>query len=59
MYLNNPDLHASINEEIGYESKIGTIREIFFIKMIKNSGNKVFYSKTRDFEVNNTIFEIG
>jgi len=27
--------------------------------MIKNSGNKVFYSKTGDFEVNNTIFEIG
>jgi len=59
MYLDNPDLYTSINEEIGYESKIGTIREIFFIKMIKNSGNKIFYSKTGDFEVNNTIFEIG
>jgi len=59
MYLDNPDLYTSINEEIGNESKIGTIREIFFIKMIKNSGNKIFYSKTGDFEVNNTIFEIG
>ena len=27
--------------------------------MIKNSGKKIFYSKTGDFEVNNTIFEIG
>ena len=59
MYLDNPDLYTSINEEIGYESKIGTIREIFFIKMIKNSGNKIFYSKTGDFEVNNTIFEMA
>ncbi len=59
MYLDNPDLYTSITEEIGYESKTGTIREIFFIKMIKNSGSKIYYSKTGDFEVNNTIFEIG
>ena len=59
MYLDNPDLYKSIIEEIGYESKIGTIREIFFIKMLKNSGNKIYYSKTGDFEVNNTFFEIG
>ena len=59
MYLDNPDLYTSITEEIGYESKIGTIREIFFIKMIKNSGSKIFYSKTGDFEVSNTLFEIG
>lgn len=59
IYLDNPDLYASIIEEIGYESKTGTIREIFFIKMLKNSGNKVFYNKTGDFKVNNTVFEIG
>jgi len=59
MYLDNPDLYTSIISEIGYESKIGTIREIFFIKMIKNSGNKIFYSKMGDFEVNNILFEIG
>jgi len=59
MYLDNPDLYTSITSEIGYESKIGTIREIFFIKMIKNSGSKIFYSKTADFEVNNNLFEIG
>ena len=27
--------------------------------MIKNSGSKIFYSKIGDFEVNDTIFEIG
>ncbi len=59
MYLDNPDLYTSITEGIGYESRIGTIREIFFIKMVKNSGGKIFYSKAGDFEVNNTIFEIG
>jgi predicted AAA+ superfamily ATPase len=59
MYLDNPDLYKSIIEEIGYESKIGTIREIFFIKMLKNSGNNIYYNKTGDFEINNTIFEIG
>ena len=59
MYLDNPDLYTSIIEEIGYRSSMGTIREIFFIKMIKNSGNKIFYSKAGDFEVNSIIFEIG
>lgn len=59
MYLDNPDLYKAIIKEIGHESKIGTIREIFFIKMIKNSGNRIYYSKTGDFEVNHTIFEIG
>ncbi|NQU80024.1 MAG: ATP-binding protein [Bacteroidetes bacterium] len=59
IYLDNPDLYTAITEEIGYKSQIGTIRELFFIKMIKNSGSKIFYSKTGDFEVNNTIFEIG
>jgi uncharacterized protein len=59
MYLDNPDLYSAIIEEIGYDSKIGTIREIFFIKMMENSGNKIYYSRTGDFEVNNKIFEIG
>ena len=59
MYLDNPDLYTAITEEIGYESNIGTIREIFFIKMITNSGGKIFYSKTGDFEINNILFEIG
>ena len=59
IYLDNPDLYKSIIEEIGYRSEIETIREIFFIKMIKNSGNRIYYGKTGDFEVNNIIFEIG
>lgn len=59
MYLDNPDLYNAIIEEIGFESKTGTIREIFFIKMIKNSGNKIFYSKTGDFEIDGNIFEFG
>ena len=59
IYLDNPDLYQSISEEIGHESKIGTIREIFFIKMIKNAGYKIHYSKTGDFEVDQTIFEVG
>ncbi|MCK5268412.1 MAG: ATP-binding protein [Spirochaetes bacterium] len=59
MYLDNQDVYKAIIEEIGYESRIGTIREIFFIKMLKNSGNKIYYSKAGDFKVENTVFEIG
>lgn len=59
IYLDNPDLYMSISNEIGFTSKIGTIREIFFIKMILNSNNKIHVSKIGDFEINNLLFEIG
>ena len=59
IFLDNPDLYISISEEIGFSPKTGTIREIFFIKMIRNSGHKLFYSKTGDYEVEGIIYEIG
>lgn len=59
IFLDNPDIYQAITEEIGQEAQIGTIREIFFIKMIKNSGEKIYYSQNGDFQVRNYIFEIG
>lgn len=51
IYLDNPDLYMSISDEIGFSSNIGTIREIFFIKMIINSRNKIHVSKIGYFEI--------
>ena len=59
IYLDNPDLYTSISNEIGFESQIGTIREIFFINMVKNSGYNIHVSKIGDFEIDGTLFEIG
>ena len=59
MYLDNPDLYESITQGIGFESKTGTLREIFFIKMIINSGMKIHFSGVGNFEVNHINFEIG
>ena len=59
IYLDNPDLYNSITNEIGFESQIGTIREIFFINMIKNSKHNIHVSKIGDFEIDGTLFEIG
>lgn len=59
IYLNNPNIYQSIINETGHDYKIGTIRELFFIKMLKNSGHTVHYSKTGDFIINNIIYEIG
>ena len=53
------DIYKSISEEIGFETPIGTLREIFFIKMIINSGNKIHFSEIGDYEINNINFEIG
>ncbi len=59
IYLDNPDIYAAVSDETGFSSQLGTIREIFFIRMIQNSGHKIHYSDTGDFEVNGLFFEIG
>ena len=59
MYLDNQDLYSAVIEEIGYQAHLGTIREIFFIKMLKNSRYRIFYKEVGDFSVNNILFEIG
>ncbi len=59
IYLDNPNIYQSISTEIGFDYQIGTVRELFFIKMLKNAAYKVHYSKTGDFTVDDIIFEIG
>ena len=59
IYLDNPNLYQSISYEIGQQSQIGTVRELFFIKMLRNAGYRVYYSKVGDFEVDGVIYEVG
>ncbi len=59
IFLDNPNSYQAISNEIGHESKQGTVREIFFVTMLENSGHKIFYSKIGDFSVNRINFEIG
>ncbi len=59
IYLDNPNIYQTIVTEIGYDYQVGTVRELFFIKMLKNSGHTVHYSKTGDFIVDEVIFEVG
>jgi hypothetical protein len=59
IYLDNPDIYKSVAEEIGFDYQLGTLREIYFIKMIKNAGLKIHFSSIGDFEVNNYFFEVG
>ena len=59
IYLDNPNLYQTISHEIGQPSQVGTVRELFFIKMLKHAGHQVYYSKVGDFEVDGVIFEVG
>lgn len=59
MFLDNPDIYTSISEEIGFVTPIGTLREIFFIKMMMNSRNTIHFSDIGDYSVNGLNFEIG
>ncbi|MBU1054590.1 MAG: AAA family ATPase [Proteobacteria bacterium] len=59
IYLDNSNIYKAIIDEIGFAYNKGTVREIFFIKMMQNSGKKLFYSKIGDFQVQDYFFEIG
>lgn len=55
IYLNNTNLMYALCEN---NSNLGTIRETFFMNQLSTI-NKVTSSKTGDFSINDTIFEIG
>jgi predicted AAA+ superfamily ATPase len=59
IFLDNTDIYKSTSEEIGFKTPVGTLREIFFIKMIINSGNIIHFSEIGDYKINNFNFEIG
>lgn len=59
IYLENPNLYQAIMNKTGFKANIGSVREIFFINMIRNSGKKIFYSSIGDFVTEGYYFEIG
>lgn len=59
VYLDNTNLLYGVNESIGKETFIGTVRELFTIACLEDSGHHVFYSKTGDIKSEEYTFEIG
>ncbi|MHB8443030.1 MAG: ATP-binding protein [Patescibacteria group bacterium] len=59
IYLDNTNLLYSINETIGKETHIGTIRELFAISSLEDAGYNVFYSKMGDIITEGYTLEIG
>lgn len=59
IFLQNSNLYAALQKELGHEGRIGTIRESFFLSMIDGAGLNPFYDTIGDYSVGETIFEIG
>lgn len=59
VFLNNTNLHYSLVNSLNKSTEIGTIRELAFIQMTKNAGLQVYYSKQGDYQIGETIIEIG
>ncbi len=59
VFLNNTTLLYALNNYLGQSVLKGTVRELFFIQSLNNSGAPVFYNKYGDFQTKNIIFEIG
>lgn len=59
IFLNNTNLQFAIEGEISAKVDVGTIRELFFIQALSQSGHHIFNSDKGDYSVNGYIFEIG
>ncbi|MFI5405602.1 MAG: ATP-binding protein [Nitrososphaerales archaeon] len=59
VFLNNTTLLYALESTIGSQVHTGTMRELFFIQMVKNAKLDIFHSKAGDYSVNGRIFEIG
>ena len=49
----------NIAKNIGFDFSEGSVREVFFINMLQNTGNTIYYSQVGDFLINEMFFEIG
>ena len=59
IFLNNTNLQFAIEGVIGSKIDVGTIRELFFIQALSQSGHKIFNSKKGDYSVDGYTFEVG
>ena len=60
VFVDNTSLLHGITATLGQPLNQGTLRELFFISMLQNSGENVFYSKDAgDYLCHKIVFEIG
>jgi len=59
IYLDNTNLLYAINNQIGKETHLGSVRELFVVSSLENAGYMVLYSKAGDILCEGNIFEIG
>lgn len=59
IFLNNTNLHYTLQADFGRSMDVGTIRELMFIQMVMGSTKKIYFNKTGDYQIDDTIFEIG
>ena len=59
VYIDNTNLLHALSYFLGKECSKGTIRELYTIQHLQNSGHNVFFSKQGDIQVGEYILEIG
>jgi predicted AAA+ superfamily ATPase len=60
VYLENTTLYHTLCRELDLTTDSGSIRELFFLSMLSNTGKTVVYDRSNaDFCVDRNIFEIG
>lgn len=59
IFLDNSNLLYTLASRRGHTPELGTIRELFILNQLQNSGHSPFYSEVGDLLLNGNYFEIG
>ncbi len=59
IFLNNTNLQYALEDNMGPNIEIGSIRELYFIQSLRNADVKVYHSKIGDYAVGDSVFEVG
>ena len=58
IFLHNTTLLYALEQFLGEGLNKGTLRELYFIQAMRDSGQKIYYSKQGDYRTKEIIFEI-
>jgi predicted AAA+ superfamily ATPase len=59
VYLDNSTLLTASNVFLSEQLDVGNLRELTFLQLVNGAGLQAFYPKKGDFQIENTVFEVG
>lgn len=59
IFLHNTTLLHALQQFVGTELPVGTLRELYFIQALRDAKENIYYTKEADYQTKDYIFEIA